>query len=53
MTDSGLSEEAMKWYQKRVDMGGFKEEVFISLLRLGQLASGLQVHEYLIKSLCG
>jgi hypothetical protein len=34
----------MVWYQKRVEMGGFREEVFVSLLRLGQLAAALEVH---------
>ena len=35
--DSGKTEDALKWYQRRIDAGGWKEEIFISHKRRGDL----------------
>lgn len=40
--DAEMPEEALKWYQKRVEMGGWKEEVFFSLYMIGKLNEILQ-----------
>jgi len=41
--DSGNLKEALKNYKKRVQMGGWKEEVFISLLEIGILQDALEM----------
>lgn len=35
--DAGEKGKALEWYQKRVNMGGFQEEVFWSRLRIGTI----------------
>ncbi len=35
--------KAIEWYQKRVEMGGWEEEVFFSLLQIGMLQKSLGV----------
>jgi len=35
--DSGNNEEALKWYQRRIDAGGWNEEIFIAYKRRGDL----------------
>jgi glycosyltransferase involved in cell wall biosynthesis len=34
-SDSGNKEEAIKWYKKRIEAGGWQEEVFMAYLRVG------------------
>lgn len=34
-SDSGNKEEAIKWYKKRIEAGGWSEEVFMAYLRIG------------------
>ena len=34
-SDSGNKEEAIKWYKKRIEAGGWQEEVFMAYLRIG------------------
>lgn len=38
--DLGLAEEAVGWYARRVAMGGWGEEVYLSLLNAGDLTTG-------------
>lgn len=40
--DCGEKEKAIENYKKRVTMGGWVEEVYISLLRIAQLSEGLK-----------
>lgn len=35
--DSGNIDEAIKWYKKRIDAGGWFEEIFISYKKIGEL----------------
>lgn len=35
--DAGLDEQAMKWYEKRTQLGGWQEEIYVSYMRLGLL----------------
>lgn len=35
--NAGEMENALKWYEKRAKMGGFEEEVFISLFAIGKI----------------
>ncbi len=39
--DANMPEEALQYYQKRVDMGGFREEIFWSLVRIAKLQQAL------------
>ena len=41
-SDSGNKEEAIKLYKKRIEMGGWYEEVFMAHLRIGDIYSSLQ-----------
>jgi glycosyltransferase involved in cell wall biosynthesis len=43
--DVGDVENALKWYQKRIDVGGWNEEIFISHKRRGELFSKEGKHE--------
>ena len=36
-SDFGNKEEAIKWYKKRIEAGGWSEEIFIAYVRLGEL----------------
>ena len=47
--DCGRHEEAIKYYKKRVDLGGWHEEVFYSLLTIGHLYNTLGDKE---KAIC-
>jgi glycosyltransferase involved in cell wall biosynthesis len=46
--DTGDVENALKWYQKRIDVGGWNEEIFISHKRRGELFSKDGKHEQAI-----
>ncbi|WP_173911880.1 glycosyltransferase [Acinetobacter sp. Marseille-Q1618] len=35
--DAGQTETAIEWYQKRTELGDWKEEVYVSFMRLGSL----------------
>lgn len=35
--DAGQTEKAIEWYQKRTELGDWKEEVYVSFMRLGSL----------------
>ena len=35
--DSGNTEKAIEWYKKRIEAGGWNEEVFITYLRIGDI----------------
>lgn len=39
--DAGDPKNAIDWYQKRVDMGGWNEEVYWSLLQIGKLKQAI------------
>jgi glycosyltransferase involved in cell wall biosynthesis len=39
--DSGEKAKALEWFQKRVDMGGWEEEVFWSKLQIGHMLRAL------------
>jgi glycosyltransferase involved in cell wall biosynthesis len=39
--DAGDKAKALEWFQKRVDMGGWPEEVFWSKLQIGHMLRGL------------
>jgi tetratricopeptide (TPR) repeat protein len=41
--DDGNNEKALEHYQKRVDMGGWAEEVYYSLLQIAHCKAGLQL----------
>jgi tetratricopeptide (TPR) repeat protein len=43
--DSGKPEEAIKHYKRRVELGGWHEEVFFSLLQIGHLYNNLNEKE--------
>jgi len=47
--DSGKHEEAIKYYKRRVELGGWHEEVYFSLLTIGHLYSHLGDKE---KAIC-
>lgn len=51
-SDSGKKEEAIKWYKKRIEAGGWCEEVFIAYLRLGEVYSSLDQIEQAIHYWC-
>jgi glycosyltransferase involved in cell wall biosynthesis len=40
--DAGEKEKSLSWYEKRVAMGGWEEEVFWSLLQIAQLQQSLK-----------
>ena len=40
--DSGDSEKAIEFYKKRIEAGGWNEEVFMAYLRLGDIYSGMK-----------
>ena len=39
--DAGLKGQSLEWYQKRIAMGGWHEEVFWSMLRIGHISRDL------------
>jgi len=41
LRDAGDKPKALHWFQKRVDMGGWAEEVYWSLLQIGHMLSDL------------
>lgn len=45
--DAGEKAKALEWYQKRINMGGWEEEVFWSKLQLGHLMRALELPETL------
>lgn len=40
-SDAGNKDEAISWYKKRIDAGGWFEEIFIAFLRIGDIYLGL------------
>jgi len=44
-SDFGNKEEAIKWYKKRIEAGGWFEEIFIAYLRIGDIYMGLNQPE--------
>ena len=44
-SDFGEKEKAIEWYKKRIDIGGWNEEIFISHLRIGDIYSNLGQYE--------
>lgn len=49
----GEFEEAIKWYKKRVEAGGWREEVFYSLLRIGVCYEQLAIKQEQLRSKVG
>lgn len=47
--DAGERAKALEWYQKRVDMGGWEEELFYSKLQIGHLLRHLGMPASLVK----
>ncbi len=41
--DAGEKAKALEWYQKRVNMGGWEEEVFWSMLQIGHMLKDLKL----------
>ena len=48
--DAGIDAKAVEWYQKRADMGGWQEEVYVSLLELGKAKERLNSHPFEVES---
>lgn len=46
--DAGEKAKALEWYQKRVDMGGWDEEVFWSKLQIGHMLRSLGMSEKIV-----
>lgn len=46
--DAGEKAKALEWYQKRIDMGGWDEEVFWSKLQLGHMMRALGLPDTLV-----
>ena len=46
--DAGDKAQALKWYQKRVNMKGWDEEVFWSLLQIGHMLRDLGIADNLV-----
>src|SRR5262249_14955155 len=46
--DAGELEKAMATYQRRVDMGGWEQEVFWSLYKMGMIQEALEMPEQVI-----
>ena len=44
-SDAGQKDEAIKWYKKRIEAGGWFEEVFMAHLRIGDIYQGMEEHE--------
>jgi glycosyltransferase involved in cell wall biosynthesis len=46
--DAGMKGRALEWFQKRVTMGGWNEEVFISLLQIGHMLHDIGLPESMV-----
>jgi glycosyltransferase involved in cell wall biosynthesis len=46
--DAGEKAKALEWYQKRIDMGGWAEEVFCSKLQIGHMLKALGLSDAIV-----
>jgi hypothetical protein len=42
--DANMTDESIEWYERRINMGGFTQERYISCLRLGVLYDRKEMH---------